>query len=176
MLDLDRLFASYLKLTVHLLVHIDQKYTLFCTQFSALNTGDRILGHQNFEIFKDYRPSDPSRRRGVKASFGCRRLLFSNLLATSIFIETPDFVIWRFIISRFHCDIAHCKQPLYSSCSWERQPCCVKTSLNRDLQSHSKHGFIYRQANITLHTWQITTQSHLLWGTGELLTAFDPEE
>ena len=165
-----------MEFTVHYLSKLIENTLSFVLHLVPLNTGNRILGHRNLEIFKEYRPPDHSRRRGVKASFWCNRLLFSNLLGTSIFIETPDFVIWRFVISRFHCDIAHCKQPLYSSCSWERQPCCIKTSVNRDLQSYSKHGFIYRQANITLYTWQITTQSHLLWGTGELLTAFDPEE
>ena len=55
---------------------------IFCTQFSAQKAGNRILGHW-------CTPPVPSRRRGVKASFWYSRLHFSNLLATSIFIETP---------------------------------------------------------------------------------------
>ena len=68
---------------------IDPKHIIFCTQFSAQNAGNRILGHWNVEIFKGCMPPVPSRRREVKASFWYSRLLFSNLLATSIFIETP---------------------------------------------------------------------------------------
>ena len=42
-----------------LLVQIGRKHTLFCTQFSAQNVGNHILGHPNFEIFKEYRPQTP---------------------------------------------------------------------------------------------------------------------
>ena len=86
--DPDRLFASDLKYLrkfgtkCTLLVQIAQKYMIFCTQFSAQKAGNRILGHW-------CTPTVPSRRRGVKASFWYSRLHFSNLLATSIFIETP---------------------------------------------------------------------------------------
>ena len=55
---------------------------IFCTQFSAQKAGNCILGHW-------CTPPVPSRRRGVKASFWYSQLHFSNLLATSIFIETP---------------------------------------------------------------------------------------
>ena len=55
---------------------------IFCTQFSAQKAGNRILGHW-------CTPKVPSRRRAVKAFFWYSRLHFSNLLATSIFIETP---------------------------------------------------------------------------------------
>ena len=74
--------------TVHYFVQIDRKYIIFCTQFTAQNAGNCILGYWNFEIFKGCTPPDPSRRTGVKTSFWHSQLLFSNLLATSIFIET----------------------------------------------------------------------------------------
>ena len=50
-LDLDRLFASDLKYLrkiwdlMYIVVQIDRKYIIFCTQFSAQKPGYRILGH-----------------------------------------------------------------------------------------------------------------------------------
>ena len=50
-LDLDRLFASDLKYLrkiwdlMYIVVQIDRKYIIFCTQFSAQKPGNRILGH-----------------------------------------------------------------------------------------------------------------------------------
>ena len=50
-LDLDRLFASDLKYLrkiwdlMYIVVQIDRKYIIFCTQFSAQKRGNRILGH-----------------------------------------------------------------------------------------------------------------------------------
>ena len=55
---------------------------LYSINFSAQKAGNRILGHWCTSKV-------PSRRRGVKAFFWYSRLHFSNLLATSIFIETP---------------------------------------------------------------------------------------
>ena len=64
------------------------KNTLFCSQFSPRNTGNRILGLWNSEIFWGSMPPDPPWRRELTAPCWYSRLLYSTLLATSIIIET----------------------------------------------------------------------------------------
>ena len=67
------------------------KNTLFCPQFSPQNAENRILGLWNFKLFWVSTPPDPlllPRKRGLMAPCWYSRLLYSNLLATSIFIET----------------------------------------------------------------------------------------
>ena len=49
-----------------------------------------ILGLWNSKIFWESTPPDPPRRRGLTAHCWYSRLLYSNLLATSIIIETPE--------------------------------------------------------------------------------------
>ena len=72
---------------------LNLKNTLFCTQFSSQNAGNHILGLWNFKIFRGSMPQTPSRDTGLMAP--CWQLcwysqvLYSNLLATSIIIETP---------------------------------------------------------------------------------------
>ena len=66
---------------------------LFYPQFSPQNAENRILGLWNFKIFWISMPPDslphPIRKRGLTAPCWYSQLLYSNLLATSIFIETP---------------------------------------------------------------------------------------
>ena len=61
----------------------------FCTQFSSRNAGNRILGLWNFNIFWGSMPPDPPWGTGLLASCQYSRVLYSNLLATSVIIETP---------------------------------------------------------------------------------------
>ena len=61
----------------------------FCTQFSPQNVGNRILGLWNFKIFWGSIPPDPPWGTGLLASCRYSRVLYSNLLATSVIIETP---------------------------------------------------------------------------------------
>ena len=65
------------------------KNTLFCSQFSPKHWKShfRALKFQNF-----LRGGDPPRRRGLTAPCWYSLLLYSNLLATSIIIETPDYM------------------------------------------------------------------------------------
>ena len=67
------------------------KNTLFCTQFSPQNASNHILGLWNFKIFWGSKPPDPPRKKGKMTPCWYSRLLYSNLLATSIFIETPVY-------------------------------------------------------------------------------------
>ena len=73
--------------------------SLFYSQVSPLNAG-RLLGLCNFKIFKERAcPQKPLENVG---SVGCwySRLLYSNLLPTSIFIETPGVESLELIISK----------------------------------------------------------------------------
>ena len=71
------------------------KDTNFCPQFSPQNTENRIIAFYGIEIspFSGHVPNTPPpplpRKRGLMAPFWYSQLLYSNLLATSIFIETP---------------------------------------------------------------------------------------
>ena len=84
------------------------KNTLFNSQFSSQNTGDHILGLWNSTIFWGSMPPDPPRRRELTARCWYSRLLYSNLLATSIIIiETPGFkVMADFRVCRLSCWLA----------------------------------------------------------------------
>ena len=62
--------------------------SLFYTQFSPLNAGNCLLGLCNFKIFCGSMPQTPLEN----VDFWYSWLLYSNLLATSIFIETPVFI------------------------------------------------------------------------------------
>ena len=66
-----------------------KKNRLYCSQFCPRNTGKLILGLWNSKIFWESTPPDPPRRRGLTAPCWYSRLLYPNLLATSIIIETP---------------------------------------------------------------------------------------
>ena len=66
-----------------------KKNRLNCSQFCPRNTGKLILGLWNSKIFWESTPPDPPRRRGLTAPCWYSRLLYPNLLATSIIIETP---------------------------------------------------------------------------------------
>ena len=66
-----------------------KKNRLYCSQFSPRKTGNLILVLWNYKIFRGARRPDPPRRRGLTAHCWYSRLLYSNLLATSIIIETP---------------------------------------------------------------------------------------
>ena len=81
------------------------KNTLFNSQFSSQNTGDHILGLWNSTIFWGSMPPDPPRRRELTARCWYSRLLYSNLLATSIIIiETPGFTVMAdFRVCRLSC-------------------------------------------------------------------------
>ena len=72
--------------------------SLFYSQVSPLNAG-RLLGLCNFKIFWESMPQKPFEKVG---SVGCwySRLLYSNLLPTSIFIETPGVESLEWIISK----------------------------------------------------------------------------
>ena len=62
--------------------------SLFYSQLSPLNAWKRLLGLCNFKIlWGSMRPDTPKKCRLLIQS-----VLYSNLLATSIFIETPDLV------------------------------------------------------------------------------------
>ena len=61
------------------------KNTLFRAQFSLQNAENPILGLWNFKFFWGSMPSDPCRGTEKMASYS--RVFYSNLVATSIFIE-----------------------------------------------------------------------------------------
>ena len=68
------------------------KNALFRFKFSPQNTENRILGLWKFKIFWGSLPPEtplPPQKRGPMAPCWYSRLLYSNLLATSIIIETP---------------------------------------------------------------------------------------
>ena len=79
------------------------KNTLSCPQFSPQNAENRIIflwrGGGGVEISKFSReapplsPHPPPRKKGLMAPCWYNELLFSNLLATSIYIETPVYSI-----------------------------------------------------------------------------------
>ena len=64
--------------------------SLFYTQFSLLNAGNRSLGFCNVKIFWGSMPP-PTPLENMDCWYS--RSLYSNLPATSIFIETPALVI-----------------------------------------------------------------------------------
>ena len=53
------------------------------------NAGNRILGLWNFKIFWGSMPPDPPWGTGLVASCRYSQVLYANLLATSVIIETP---------------------------------------------------------------------------------------
>ena len=61
--------------------------SLFYTHFSPLNAENLLLGLCNFNIFWGRMPPDTPENVDCWNSW----LLYSNLLATSIFIETPAY-------------------------------------------------------------------------------------
>ena len=65
------------------------KNRFFCSQFSPQNTGNHNLGFWNSKILGGSMPPDPPGRRGLIAPCWYSQLLYSNLLATSVIIETP---------------------------------------------------------------------------------------
>ena len=67
--------------------------TLFCQQFSPQNAESCIFGLWNVKIFWGSIPPNPlphHRKSRLMAPCWYSRLLYSNLPANSIFIETPD--------------------------------------------------------------------------------------
>ena len=62
--------------------------SLFYSQFSPLNAGNRLLGLCNFNIFWGSMPQ--TLHENVDCWYS--QLLYSNLLATSISIETHDLI------------------------------------------------------------------------------------
>ena len=69
----------------------------FVLKFIPQNAENRILELWNFKIFQARTcpdPLPPPRKRGPTAPCWYSRLLYSNLLATSTFIETPD-CLWE---------------------------------------------------------------------------------
>ena len=68
------------------------KHTLFCRQFCPQNAENRILGLLNFKPFEKHVPRQfppPHLQKGTNDPLWYSRLSYSNLLGTSIFIETP---------------------------------------------------------------------------------------
>ena len=63
-----------------------------CTQFSPQNAGKSVLGLLNIKIFWKSMPQDSPRGTGLTAPCWCSWVLYSNLLATSIIIETPAYM------------------------------------------------------------------------------------
>ena len=63
--------------------------SLFYSQFRPLNTGNRLLRLYNFKIFWGSMTQTPLGNVDCWYS----HLLYSNLLATSIFVETPVYDI-----------------------------------------------------------------------------------
>ena len=79
-MDIDSIFASDLKYLrkiwdIKCITCPNWSKIIFCTDFSAHNAGNRILGHWNFGILKRRKPPDPSRRRGVSL-FSIRSVTF----------------------------------------------------------------------------------------------------
>ena len=63
------------------------------TQFSAQNAENGRLGLPKVSKFwGGAHPQTPPRRRELKATFWKSRLLYSDQLAASVFIETPETV------------------------------------------------------------------------------------
>ena len=81
-----------------------KKNRLYCSQFSPRNTGNLILGLQISKIFWGSTPPDPPRRRGLTAPCWYSRLLYSNLLATSIIIETPGLYECSYYFHTLRCN------------------------------------------------------------------------
>lgn len=78
--------------------------TLFCPQFSSENAENRILWLWNLSVFWRNTPLAPlphPRKRGLTAPSWYSRLLCSNLLAASIYIETPCFVACLRVLNFF---------------------------------------------------------------------------
>ena len=69
---------------------------LFCPWFNTQNAGNRISGLWNFKIFWGSTPLDPPRKRGLTVSCWYSQILFSNLLATSFYMETPGTALITF--------------------------------------------------------------------------------
>ena len=69
------------------------KNTLFCPQFSPQNAENRILGLSLFKFSGEARHLAPLPPQGLTCPFWYSRLLYSILLAISIFIETPDITV-----------------------------------------------------------------------------------
>ena len=71
-------------------VAVDKKSSfIFCTKFGAQNAGNDISELPDFKIFWGSMSPKPPRLRGLTAPCSYSRLLFSNQLPTSNFIETP---------------------------------------------------------------------------------------
>ena len=70
-----------------------KSYFFLITQFDAQNAGNSVSELPDFKFFFFWggggMPPDPPRKRGLAAPCQYRRLLFSNWLPTSNFIETP---------------------------------------------------------------------------------------
>ena len=75
------------------------KSRLFCSQFNPRNTGNCILGFWNSKIFWGNKPPDPLRRKGLLAACRCSRLLYSNLLATSILLKPLQAYMYVYALS-----------------------------------------------------------------------------
>ena len=69
-------------------IFLNEEHTL-CTQFSPQSARNCILGLWNFKIFRGSMPPDSSRGTGLTPPCWYSRVLYSNLLATFIFTETP---------------------------------------------------------------------------------------
>ena len=70
-----------------------RNHTYIYTQFDAQNDGNSVSELPDFKFFSGGIPPDPLSKRGLAAPCQYRRLLFSNWLPTSNFIETPVNVI-----------------------------------------------------------------------------------
>ena len=72
--------------------------TYIYTQFDAQNAGNSVSELPDFKFFSGACPQTPLSKRGLAAPCQYRRLLFSNWLPTSNFIETPAiiFTLWVF--------------------------------------------------------------------------------
>ena len=66
---------------------------LLSTHSSPLNAKNRLLALWNFKIFWGSMPPDTTGKSGLLAPCWYSRLLYLNLLATSVFIETSALYI-----------------------------------------------------------------------------------
>ena len=86
-MGLDALFISISRSRSRLIALRNHSYIY--TQFDAQNAGNSVSELPDFKFFWGGMPPDPPSKRGLAAPCQYRRLLFSNWLPTSNFIETP---------------------------------------------------------------------------------------
>ena len=95
------------------------------TQFDAQNAVNSVSELPDLKFFWGSMPPDPPSKRGLAAPCQYCRLLLSNWLPTSNFVETPViiflvhvvclFVYLKYLLKRYSCCYFNKKAPLFYS-------------------------------------------------------------